>query len=153
MSQVEACLNSRPLFAISSDVNDPVPLTPGHFLICAPLTTIPDPDLSHVPISRLGRWQLLQKFVQVIWKAWSRDYLHQLQQRHKWKFAKDNVSIGDLVLLMEDNLPPLSWKFGVITATFPGPDNLIRVVDIRTPTGILQRPVHKLCLLPARDEA
>ena len=69
LSQIEACLNSRPLFAISSDVNDPVPLTPGHFLICAPLTAIPDPDLSHIPISRLGRWQLLQKFVQVIWKA------------------------------------------------------------------------------------
>ena len=83
LSQIEACLNSRPLFAISSDVNDPVPLTPGHFLICAPLTALPDPDLSHIPISRLGRWQLLQKFVQVIWKAWSRDYLHQLQQRHK----------------------------------------------------------------------
>ena len=82
------------------DRNDPVPLTPGHFLICAPLTAIPDPDLSHVPISRLGRWQLLQKFVQVIWKSWSRDYLHQLQQRHKWKFAKENVSIGDLVLLL-----------------------------------------------------
>ena len=64
LSQIEACLNSRPLFAISSDVNDPVPLTPGHFLICAPLTAIPDPDLSHVPVSRLGRWQLLQRFVQ-----------------------------------------------------------------------------------------
>ena len=123
-----------------------MPLTPGHFLIYAPLTAIPDPDLSHVPISRLGRWQLLQTFVQVIWKSWSRDYLHQLQQRHKWKFSKQNVSIGDLVLLIEDNLPPLVWKFGVITATFPGPDNLIRVVDVRTPVGTFRRPIHTLCL-------
>ena len=52
-----------------------------------------------------------------------------------------------LVLIIEDNLPPLAWKFGVITATFPGPDNLIRVVDIRIPTGVLQRPVHKLSLI------
>ena len=27
-------------------------------------------------------------------------------------------------------MPPLAWKFGVITATFPGPDNLIRVVAV-----------------------
>ena len=59
----------------------------------------------------------------------------QLQQRHKWKFAKDNFSIGDLVLLIEDNLPPLAWKFGVITATFPGPDNLIREMCIRDSIG------------------
>jgi hypothetical protein len=49
--------------------------------------------------------------VQRLWKCWSHDYLHQLQQRNKWKDIQppSNVSIGDLVLLKKDNLPP----FGV----------------------------------------
>ncbi|XP_075232505.1 uncharacterized protein LOC142330921 [Lycorma delicatula] len=91
LTQIEACLNSRPLFAISNDPKDPEPLTPGHFLIGSPLTSFPDPDFSEIPENRLGRWQLLQKFIQVIWKRWSKDYLHQLQQRNKWRFPNRNL--------------------------------------------------------------
>ena len=41
--QVESCLNSRPLCKI--DDPDSIVLTPGHFLINAPLNTIPCEDL------------------------------------------------------------------------------------------------------------
>ena len=33
------------------------------------------------------------------------DYLHQVQQRNKWKDLQPNVLIGGLVLVKEDNLP------------------------------------------------
>jgi hypothetical protein len=52
--------------------------------------------------------------VQQLWKCWSHDYLHQLQQRNTWKDIQPNVTTGDLVLLKEDNLPPMVWKKAVI---------------------------------------
>ncbi|XP_046968281.1 uncharacterized protein LOC124535923 [Vanessa cardui] len=48
LTQIEACLNSRPLCPLSD--SDVLPLTPGHFLIGEPLITIPDEDYSKVAI-------------------------------------------------------------------------------------------------------
>ncbi|XP_075214864.1 uncharacterized protein LOC142320756 [Lycorma delicatula] len=130
LTQIEACLNSRPLFAISNDPKDPEPLTPGHFLIGSPLTSFPDPDFSEIPENRLGRWQLLQKFIQVIWKRWSKGYLHQLQQNNKWLFPNRNLCEGDLVLICDDNTSPLFWKSGIVTHPFMGSDNLVDRVEL-----------------------
>jgi hypothetical protein len=46
LAQIESCLNSRPLTKIYDDPADPSCLTPEHFLIGQPLTSLPDPDLT-----------------------------------------------------------------------------------------------------------
>ncbi|XP_011169987.1 uncharacterized protein LOC105202989 [Solenopsis invicta] len=61
LAQVEACLNSRPLQALSDDPDDIAALTPGHFLVGSPLTAVPEPSLLELPANRLTRWQLLQQ--------------------------------------------------------------------------------------------
>jgi len=52
LAQIRAVINSRPL-CYTSDTEDNY-LSPAHFLIGRPLTTVPDPDLSHIPVGRLG---------------------------------------------------------------------------------------------------
>lgn len=47
LTRIEACLNSPPLSPASDDPNDLNPLTPGHFLIGAPLMTPTEPNVSH----------------------------------------------------------------------------------------------------------
>jgi hypothetical protein len=64
MTQIEACLNSRPLCQIPSDPKDPQALTPGRFLIGGPLMTLADADYSIVPINKLSRWQFVQRCTQ-----------------------------------------------------------------------------------------
>jgi hypothetical protein len=152
LCQVEAALNSRPLCALSADPADLDVLTPGHFLIGEPLTAIPEPDLQHLNVNRLSRWQRSQQIFQHFWSRWSREYVHTLQQRNQWKKAAQNVEVGDLVLLMEDNAPPLKWRMGRVITVYPGTDKLVRVVKVKTQTGELKRPVVKICPLLSKED-
>lgn len=151
LTQIEACLNSRPICQLSSDPSDPEVLTPGHFLVGGPLTSLPEPDYTHFPTNRLNRWQLAQQCIQQVWSRWSRDYLNQLQQRSKWNTQFPNLQPGMLILLKEDNTPSLQWKMAVVEEVHPGSDGLVRVASVRTSSGVFKRPIHKLCPLPIND--
>jgi len=149
--RIEACLNSRPLSPLSSDPSDLQPLTPGHFLVGKSLTSIPEKDLSDSKISRLDRWELIQRSVQDFWRRWSTEYVANLQGRVKWKEQQNNLKINDLVLLKDENLPPLKWKTGRVVDPHVGKDDLVRLVTICTATGICKRAITKLCKLPIDD--
>ena len=126
-------------------------LTPGHFLTDTSMLSLPDHTAVDVPSNRLSRWSHVQQMIRHLWKCWSHDYLHQLQQRTKWKEVQLNVTIGDLVLVKEDNLPHLVWKRAVIIDLYTGRDELVRVVTMRTATGTFRRPITKICVLPKVD--
>jgi hypothetical protein len=57
LTRIEAVLNCRPLCPLSNDPNDLNPITPGHFLIGEPLTSISERDLTTTRINRLTQWQ------------------------------------------------------------------------------------------------
>ncbi|XP_062538360.1 uncharacterized protein LOC134206648 [Armigeres subalbatus] len=151
VAQIEACLNSRPLTPLSNDPNDLEALTPGHFLVQRPLTAMPEPRLLELPENRLSRWQMMQRFNQIIWRRWSTDYLSNLQSRNKWTKHRNNLNVGTMVLLKEDNIPPLKWRLGRVTEIHPGQDENVRVVTVRTKEGQYRRAISKICILPIRD--
>ncbi|XP_011689310.1 PREDICTED: uncharacterized protein LOC105450902 [Wasmannia auropunctata] len=148
LAQIEACLNSRPLTALTEDPEDLAALTPGHFLIGAPLNAVPEPSLSLAPTGGLSRWRLVQKMRDHFWDRWSKECLHALQTRPKWWTKSDNPRVGDLCLIRGDLTAPCKWPLARITAVHPGEDDQVRVVSVRTARSTLERPVHKLVLLP-----
>ncbi|XP_062701047.1 uncharacterized protein LOC134285061 [Aedes albopictus] len=151
LPQVEAILNSRPLPPVSNDPSDFEALTPGHFLVQRPLTAVPEPSLEDLQRNRLSMWQQAQDYVQQIWTKWSTQYLSDLHNRTKWTRKRDNISVGTLVLLKEDKLPPLRWKLGRVIQIHPGSDGNIRVVTVKAQDGEYQRTISKICVLPIRD--
>jgi hypothetical protein len=158
LAEIEACLNSRPLCTLSSDPHSSTYLSPGHFLIGTPLVQLPTADLTDIKSNRLSRWQAHQQQLQIFWKRWSSDYLHELQQRqrylHKlqqrqrWQKPTPNLKPGQVVLLKDDNTPPLRWPTAVIDDVHPGVDGKIRVVTVKTAKGLFKRPITKICSLP-----
>ncbi|XP_026828138.1 uncharacterized protein LOC113562570 [Ooceraea biroi] len=148
LAQIEACLNSRPIQAISDDPEDFEALTPGHFLIGSSLDAVPEPSFSEVPMTRWSRWQLLQRMRDRFWERWSAEYLHTLAHRPKWTKACEEIRIGRLCLLRSETTPPNRWPLARIERLYPGEDGQVRVVDVRTATSCFKRPVSKLVLLP-----
>lgn len=148
LTQVEACLNSRPLSMLPSDHNDPTPLTPGHFLIGEPLVIVPERNYEQSNISNLRRWQVTQRMVQDFWRKWSNEYLVHCLQRYKWSKIIPEPNIGDVVLIKEDNLPPARWLLGKVVKKHPGLDNVTRVVTLKCNRSVIKRPTNKLCILP-----
>jgi hypothetical protein len=150
LAEIESCLNSRPLCALSNDPYGSTYLSPGHFLIGEPLTQLPCIDYTDVKVNRLSWWQSFQQQPQEFWKRWSADYLNELQQRQCWQRSYPNLQPSDVVLLKEDHTTPLHWPTAVITDVHPGTDN-IRVVTVKTPKGTFKCPISKICPLLRND--
>ena len=125
LTQIEACLNSRPLSSIASiDNKEGIEImTPGHFLIGRPLTAVPDP-----PSLR----QLCQALVRHFWKRWSAEYLTTVNRLNKLRYPTRNIEIGDVVLMREDNTGPTQWPLARVTSVYQGQDGLVRVVKLNT---------------------
>ena len=84
LTQVEACLNSRPLMSVNSHNDDAIEIfTPGHFLIGRSLTSLPHPEISYRSVFLLCRWHLCLSVVRHFWNRWSAEYLSTLNKYGK----------------------------------------------------------------------
>lgn len=152
LTQIEGLLNSRPLWPISDNVNDLLPLTPAHLVLGKPIVQQPlVEDIADEPDNRLTLWGQKQKLVQHFWKRWREEYLVNLQKRTKWYKPQKNLKPGDMVIIREENTPPADWCMGRVLQVFPGNDGLVRSARIKTSTTELDRPIQKLCVLPSHE--
>ena len=68
-----------------------------------------------------------------------------LTERKIWQRKRQrDIRIGDLVLVVDENVPRGRWNLGRVIKTFPGDDDLVRAADVQTKNGVHKRPVVKL---------
>lgn len=135
---IEGCLNSRPLRPHSDDPTVPMPLTPAHVVLGKPI--LPPPvaeDVTETADNRLICWGQRQKLLQQIWQRWSEEVLANLQTRTKWFDIKNNLKVGDMVIVKKEYMPPAAWCLGRVIKVFTNKDDgLVRAAIIKTPTII-----------------
>ncbi|XP_066589335.1 uncharacterized protein [Prorops nasuta] len=152
LTEIEVCLNSRPLYPFTGDIEDLTALTPSHFLLGHSSSLIPDLPLQDINENRLSRYQLMTRIQQNFWKRWSQEYLHHLQERNKWKGPTINYAVGQMVVVRDDRFPPAKWPLGRVLEIHPGDDGLVRVVTVRTASSIMKRPIVRLSPLPLPED-
>ncbi|XP_071943813.1 uncharacterized protein [Antedon mediterranea] len=149
MCIVESTVNSRPITKLSSDPgdpDDPSPLTPNHLLLMRAGPSLPPGMFVNQDLYK-RRWRQIQYMADIFWKRWLSEYLPDLQQRQKWLKPRRNLRQGDLVLMKAENTPRYQWPLGLITKIYPGTDGRVRSVEVKTQTGVYDRPIVKICLL------
>lgn len=153
LTQIEGCLNSRPLCPLSDNPEDLDALTPGHFLIGSAITAPTQDNMLNMMGSNFKRWKIVEQIKQDVCKRWHQEYMRcALQKMKKWTKLTSNVKVGQLVLLRDEATSPSVWPLGRIEEVHQGCDNLVRVVSVRTMKGVVKKPIHGLCILPSEED-
>ena len=147
LAEVESILNSRPLIRSSEDPRDSTAITPAHLLLQRSATVLPPGDFTGDSVMSRKKWKQVQILDNHFWSRWIKEYLTTLHLRQKWHKYARNVRTEDLVLLYENKIPRGQWPIGVITKVFPGCDNKVRTVEVKTKDRTFIRPIVKICLL------
>lgn len=152
MTEVEHIVNSRPLTHVSVEPNTDESLTPNHFLLgtASNLPVLGTYDDSDLHLRK--QWRISQRLADMYWKRWVREVLPDMRPRQKWNEEQRPLKVGDLALVVDPNSPRNTWPRGVIQDVLPGKDGRIRVVNIKTRTGVLQRPAARVARIAMGDE-
>lgn len=150
--EVEGLLNSKPLGYASSDVADPDPITPNLLLMGRRDAALPQPIYGPHDALSNRRWKHSQVISDHFWKRFVQNYLPGLQLRHKWRKSTDNATVGQIVMIIDSNLPRGLRLVGTITKVFPGTDGVVRAAEVKVKDSIYVRPVTKLVVLPEMPE-
>ncbi|XP_070066027.1 uncharacterized protein [Drosophila virilis] len=74
----------------------------------------------------LSYFQRVTYLQQVFWARWREEYLTLLQQRSKWRTPQPGFPINVVVLVKEENLPPLKWPLARALELISGSDGVAR---------------------------
>jgi len=141
---VESLMNSRPLTTLSDDPNDEPVLTPNHFLIGQMGGDFIPESVDSTAFNPRKRWRRVQELTRHVWGRWMKEYLPHIGSRQKWFFPTENLKIGDVVMVIDPCVARREWKVGRIEQTYPGSDQLVRVVDVRVGNKVLKRSVNRI---------
>ena len=143
----EDLLNSRPITYQSAHPSDDLPLTPNHFLHGRAGGEFAPSTVDTVDFSARKRWRRVQELVRHFWRRWLQEWLPSLARRPKWNAIRDNVKVGDLVLVIDPDVPRGQWSMGRIEEAYEGTDGHVRSVKLRKNGATYIRPITKICPL------
>jgi hypothetical protein len=133
MVEAASIVNSTPLWEVSNDPNDPMPLAPSNIITLRDHPNPPPPEkFTEDDLLSYGkrRWRRVQYLSDQFWSRWYDEYLYTLQKRSKWTKIKRNFEPGDLVMLRDKSTVRNSWPLGRISSVKKSADGLVRSLDV-----------------------
>lgn len=149
--EAEGIVNSRPLTYIPMDSADQESLTPNHFLLGSSNGVKQLPVLpTEYRMTLRSSWKLAQHLADGFWRRWLKEYLPVISRRSKWFENVRDISVGDLVLVVNGDVRN-QWTRGRVEKVIPGADGKTRQAWVRTAGVLHRRPAVKLALLDVME--
>ncbi|KXJ79503.1 hypothetical protein RP20_CCG000608 [Aedes albopictus] len=144
--EVENTINSRPLTYVPIDNTESEALTPNHFLLGSSGGTKPLIPYDGSPATLVNSWKTSQIFANMFWRRWLREYLPSITRRSKWHYPVKPIQIGDVVIVVDPDLPRNSWPKGRVV-NVRQKNGQVRNATVRTSSNIYERPAVRLAVL------
>lgn len=153
--EIEALMNSRPLFTFEGQV-----VTPAHFFAGRSLVQLPRVGNT----SNIDKPDIIKEYLandrhkNAVWSKFHDHYLLQLKSMHQNLSLRSKIKFkpNDVVLL-KNSTPPDYWPIGIIEHVQPSPDGQVRTVFLRTTdrgkTVVKARDVRTLIPLECHGES
>ncbi|CAJ0603383.1 unnamed protein product [Cylicocyclus nassatus] len=175
LTEIETCLNSRPLTYQSFSQEELTAIRPIDFYqknleVTFSLrgkakttedTTYLPPEEARALRTRRDAEEAIQsscKFTEQFWKVWQHHYLTSLQEQQlrnisRKRLGQETPTVGSIVLISDPVLPRNSWKLARITDIRRGIDGVIREAELVTSNRRkVRRPVNLLIPLEIVDD-
>ena len=142
VTEIETMINERPLTYVSSEANEPDPLTPSMLVNGRSLITLPRENITADELHDLDygvkntlmtkRARRLYLIFQQCWGRWRSEYLPALREIHatnakqcKLGQSTNIIKIGDVVVVHSDD-KRVQWPLAVVTEVNKGGDGFVR---------------------------
>ncbi|XP_071950799.1 uncharacterized protein [Antedon mediterranea] len=146
LQEVANLINERPIGRKPNDPDDGAYICPNDILLGRASSHVPQGPFRETKNPQ-KRVEFVQRLVDAFWKAWMRDVFPLLVPRKKWSVQKRDVRVGDVVMLADPNAVRGKWTIAKITDVYPGKDQHVRSVALRTSSGSYTRPITKLSVI------
>ena len=152
MAEVVAIVNTRPIAALSSDTDNPQPLSPAMLLTMETRPASPPPgQFMRADIYTRRRCRGVQFLAEQFWTSWRREYLQSLQPRQKWPEKRRDLCVRDIVLLRDESQHRNNWPLGRVSEVLRSDDGRVRKVKVNVVRDgerkTYLRPIKELVLL------
>ncbi|GFY27140.1 uncharacterized protein TNCV_2067611 [Trichonephila clavipes] len=128
------------------------PISPAMFLQEIPEVGVPDLDhIDKISLTRRLRYQ--QKLREELRNRFRVEYLGNLMLKQTNEKSSYELKVGVIVLIENEDKKRAFWSLGRIVKLYPGKDNYVRLVKVKTSNGEVPRPIQRLYPLEIQPES
>ncbi|XP_041467150.1 uncharacterized protein LOC121417494 [Lytechinus variegatus] len=131
--QYSSCNYQRPICRIPIEPDEGIYLSPNDMLL----------GRASIDVAQRERHcvELVQRIVDSFWRRWTIVILPLLTSGRKWNRDRQNIRVGDVVMMTNSNAVRGKWTIARVVQAYPGQDGKIRNVNVKTLNAEYPRPI------------
>ncbi|XP_035218792.1 uncharacterized protein LOC118192023 [Stegodyphus dumicola] len=141
LCECEGIVNSRPLTYVSEDLDELKPITSA--VVLQEIPEVGVPVLDHIDkLNLIRRLWYQQRLREEFRKRFRVQYLGNIMIKQINKKLSYKFKVGDIVLIENEDKKRTFWPLGRIVKLYPGKDNNVILVKVKTWNGEILRPLE-----------